>query len=148
MVSMIGIFKKFIALPLVLILPFCCIPFKCILYIVHTFATQVLQCKEDRPLKKWLCKYLPFLPASLPTLLFCRLAELNVMLSGNKMLGPEAWEAFVQERITLTWMANDVKIIGEDFLTIIVTNSHPFLFRDCHRVLWPTGHTGDSFDTL
>ena len=53
------------------------------------------------------------MPTSLPTLLFCRLAELNVMLTGNQMLGPEAWEAFVQERIALAWMANDVKIIGE-----------------------------------
>ena len=79
-----------------------------------TFFAKVLQCKADSRLwKKWLCKYLPFLPASLPTLLFCRLAELNVMLTGSQMLGPEAWEAFVQERIALAWMANDVKIIGE-----------------------------------
>ena len=92
------------------------------LYIVRTFlihcgcsdiAPKVLQCREDRPFKRWLCKFLPFFPASLPTLLFCRLAELNVMLTGDRMLGPEAWEAFVQERITLAWMANDVKIIGE-----------------------------------
>ena len=69
-------------------------------------------------MKKWLCRHLPFLPASLPTLLFCRLAELNVKLAGNKMLGPEAWEAFVQERIVLAWIANDVKIIGEDFVAI------------------------------
>ena len=81
---------------------------------------KVLQCRDDsRQLKKWLCKYLPFLPASLPTLLFCRLAELNVMLTGNKMLGPEAWEAFVQERIALAWMANDVKIIGQAFVVIL-----------------------------
>ena len=98
-------------------------------------------------MKKWLCKYLPFLPASLPTLLFCRLAELNVLLTGNKMLGPEAWEVFIQERIALTWMANDVRIIGEDFVTIIGTTSETF-FRDCHRVLRPTRHTGDPFDTI
>ena len=71
-------------------------------------------------MKKWLCKYLPFLPASLPTLLFCRLAELNVMLTGDKMLGPDAWEAFVQERIALTWMANDIKIIGEANLLFVI----------------------------
>ena len=74
---------------------------------------KVLQCQEGEPgLKRFLCRYLPFLPASLPTLLFCRLAELTVMLEDDTLLGRDAWEAAVQERILLGWMANDVKIIG------------------------------------
>ena len=74
---------------------------------------KVLQCQEGEPsLKRFLCRYLPFLPASLPTLLFCRLAELTVMLEDDTLLSRDAWEAAVQERILLSWMANDVKIIG------------------------------------
>ena len=112
------------------------------------FSAKALQCKEGKPLKRWLCKYLPFMPASLPTLLFCRLADLNVMLAGNKLLGPEAWEAFVQERIALSWMANDVKIIGKHFVTIPLTKLMTLLSRDCHRVLRPTRDPGDSSDTV
>merc|ERR1719219_3398848 len=42
---------------------------------------KVLQCKEDETkMKKFLYQWLPYLPASLPVLLFCRLAELTVML--------------------------------------------------------------------
>ena len=74
---------------------------------------KVLQCQEGEPAsKRFLCRYLPFLPASLPTLLFCRLAELTVMLEDDTLLSRDAWEAAVQERILLGWMANDVKIIG------------------------------------
>ena len=40
---------------------------------------KVLQCQEnDTKLKRFLHKYLPYLPASLPVLLFSRLAELTV----------------------------------------------------------------------
>ena len=75
---------------------------------------KVLQCQEGEPAsKRFLCRYLPFLPASLPTLLFCRLAELTVVLEDDTLLGQDAWEAAVQERILLSWMANDVKIIGK-----------------------------------
>ena len=78
---------------------------------------QVLQCEErELSLKRFLCRYLPFLPASLPTLLFCRLAELTIMLEDDTLLSREAWEAAVQERIVLSWMANDVKIIGRCYL--------------------------------
>ena len=63
--------------------------------------------------KKILRRYLPFVPASLPTLLFCRLAEVRLALEGAHMLAPEAWDALVQENLDLTWMANDVKIIGK-----------------------------------
>ena len=51
------------------------------------------------------------------------------MLTGNKMLGPEAWEAFVQERIALTWMANDIKIIGQAFF-IILSFAHRINFSE------------------
>ena len=50
-------------------------------------------------MKRFLCRYLPFLPASLPTLLFCRLAELTVMLEDDTLLSRDAWEAAVQETI-------------------------------------------------
>ena len=40
---------------------------------------KVLQCQENETkLKRFLHKYLPYLPASLPVLLFSRLAELTV----------------------------------------------------------------------
>ena len=79
--------------------------------------SKVLQCQEGEPaLKRFLCRYLPFLPASLPTLLFCRLAELTIMLEDDTLLSREVWEAAVQERIVLSWMANDVKIIGRCYL--------------------------------
>ena len=75
---------------------------------------QTLQCKEEESIvKKNLRRYLPFVPASLPTLLFCRLVEVRVALGGGQMLAPEAWDALVQENLDLTWMANDVKIIGK-----------------------------------
>ena len=76
---------------------------------------QVLQCKEEKSVaKKILRRYLPFVPACLPTLLFCRLAEIRVALEGGRMLPPEAWHALVQENLHLAWMANDVKIIGSN----------------------------------
>ena len=76
---------------------------------------QVLQCKEEKSVaKKILRRYLPFVPACLPTLLFCRLAEIRVALEGGRMLPPEAWHALVQENLHFAWMANDVKIIGSN----------------------------------
>ena len=30
------------------------------------------------------------------------------------MLTPETWETLIQENLALTWMANDVKIIGSN----------------------------------
>ena len=63
-------------------------------------------------MRQILRKYLPFVPATLPTLLFCRRAELKAALEGDRLLSPEAWDALVQENLALTWMANDIKIIG------------------------------------
>ena len=63
-------------------------------------------------MKKFLYKYLPYLPVSLPVLLFCRLAELTAMLESETLLSRADWEAAVHEKILLSWVANDVKIIG------------------------------------
>ena len=35
------------------------------------------------------------------------------ILEGTALLGREDWENATEERILLTWMANDVKIIGQ-----------------------------------
>ena len=73
----------------------------------------MLQCEEGgNKLRKFLFKYLPYLPASLPVLLFCRLAELTVVLERETLLSRADWEAAVHEKILLEWVANDVKIIG------------------------------------
>ena len=58
-------------------------------------------------------RYLPYLPASLPVLLFCRLAQLTAMLENDILLTRADFEAAVHEKIVLSWMANDVKIIGK-----------------------------------
>jgi hypothetical protein len=56
---------------------------------------------------------LPFLPAGLPVLLFCRLAELSLALGpGRPALRREVWLAMVEEWLLLEWTANDIKIIG------------------------------------
>ena len=79
----------------------------------HKVLLKALQCVEgESNLKKLLRKYLPFMPASLPTLLFCRLAEVTATLEGDLLLERDLWEAMLQERVCLAWMANDVKIIG------------------------------------
>ena len=59
-------------------------------------------------------RYLPYLPTSLPVLLFCRLAQLTAMLENDILLTRADFEAAVHEKIVLSWMANDVKIIGKN----------------------------------
>ena len=71
-------------------------------------------------MKKFLYKFLPYLPASLPVLLFCRLAELTAMLESETLLTRADWEAAVHEKILLSWVANDVKIIGILFLEFFI----------------------------
>ena len=61
-------------------------------------------------------RHRPLLPVSLPVLLFCRLAELTAMLESETLLTRADWEAAVHEKILLSWVANDVKIIGILFL--------------------------------
>ena len=62
----------------------------------------------------YLFRFLPYLPASLPTLLFCRLAELTIFLEGNQshLIEYEQWEELVQDRLELMEVSNDIKIIG------------------------------------
>ena len=64
--------------------------------------------------KSSLFRILPYLPTSLPTLLFCRLAELTIFLEGNQshLIEYEQWEELVQERLELMEVSNDIKIIG------------------------------------
>ena len=74
---------------------------------------KVMQCRKDESkLKQFLHQFLPYLPASLPVLLFCRLADLTAKLEGGTLLSRADWEDTVHEKIVLSWMANDVKIIG------------------------------------
>ena len=68
---------------------------------------------EDVGLGKSLQRYVPFLPASLPSLLFCRRTKLILDMGGAGVLSQEEWETMLQDEITLRWMANDIKIIGE-----------------------------------
>ena len=68
---------------------------------------------EDVDLGKSLQRYVPFLPASLPSLLFCRRTKLILEMGGAGVLSQEEWETMLQDEITLRWMANDIKIIGE-----------------------------------
>ena len=46
--------------------------------------------------------------------------SIQVLLDGETMLSRSDWEAAVHEKILLTWMANDVKLIGN-------------LNKKCHR---------------
>ena len=101
-------------------------------------------------MKKFLYKYLPYLPVSLPVLLFCRLAELTAMLESETLLTRADWEAAVHEKILLSWVANDVKIIGilflEFFLFCFMLTL--LLFRSSHRVLWTVGHPRNPADAF
>ena len=66
--------------------------------------------------KRILFTILPYVPTSLPTLVFCRLAELTISLEGNQLLNYRLWEEMVEERNELMDVSNDIKIIGkQDF---------------------------------
>ena len=91
----------------------------------------------DIGLGKTLQRYVPFLPASLPSLLFCRRTKLVLDMDVGGVLSQEQWEAMLQDEITLRWMANDIKIIGE--LSSPTREHHSSLvlsFRDINRVFW------------
>ena len=77
-----------------------------------TLYLQVLAL-EDVGLGKSLQRYVPFLPASLPSLLFCRRTKLILDMGRRGVHSQEDWEAMLQDEITLRWVANDIKIIGE-----------------------------------
>ena len=68
--------------------------------------------------KSLLFKVLPFVPASLPTLLFCRITELTIYVEGNDIVEYEMWEEMVSNRYKLIDMANDIKIIGKFWVPI------------------------------
>ena len=76
---------------------------------------QILQGKraEGSLTKRILFTILPFVPTSLPTLLFCRLTELTISLEGNQHLNYQLWEEMVAERNELMDVSNDIKIIGK-----------------------------------
>jgi len=94
--------------------------------------TKVLQCGEhESSIKKVLCRWLPIVPASLPCLLFCRLAELTLALKSGTVLGQDNWELMIHEKITLGWMANDIKIIEtvtESFGQLVIQSILLFRF--------------------
>lgn len=75
----------------------------------------MLRNKEDNnPCgKAFLFKVLPFVPASLPTLLFCRITELTICVEGSDLIEYEVWEEMVMKRSELMDMSNDIKLIGE-----------------------------------
>jgi hypothetical protein len=54
------------------------------------------------------------LPAALPTLLFCRRAELTAAMQTAQE--QDVWAAMVKENLLLEWTANDIKIIGNDLI--------------------------------
>ena len=56
---------------------------------------------------------LPCIPTTLPTLLFCRISELTILLEDNNPLDHDAWERMVAERVVLMDISNDIKIIGK-----------------------------------
>ena len=66
--------------------------------------------------KRVLFAILPYVPTSLPTLVFCRLTELTISLEGNQPLNYQLWEEMVEERNELMDVSNDIKIIGKKTL--------------------------------
>ena len=80
---------------------------------------QILQSREkDSKVKSFLFKTLPYVPVSLPTLLFCRISELTIFLEGNEPIEHATWEDMVLERSELMNISNDIKIIGKLLLLI------------------------------
>ena len=84
---------------------------------IYAFTSQILQIQEEgaETKNKILC-FLPFLPTTLATLVFCRLAELTIHLEGSDPIQFDQWELLVQERAELLAVSNDIKVIGKDLL--------------------------------
>ena len=75
---------------------------------------QILQPKEScSKAKMLLFSILPYVPSSLPTLLFCRITELTINLEGDNVMTYTDWEEMVQERSQLMDVSSDIKMIGE-----------------------------------
>ena len=68
--------------------------------------------------KRVLLWVLPCIPTTLPTMLFCRISELTILLEENNPIEQGAWEKMVAERVTLMDISNDIKIIGKFFFEI------------------------------
>ena len=78
--------------------------------IVHL---QIFEYKKGNSMvKRVLLWVLPSIPTTLPTMLFCRISELTILLEDNNPLEHDVWEKMVAERVTLMDIANDIKIIG------------------------------------
>ena len=69
--------------------------------------------EENSKIKQLLFRILPYLPTSLPTLLFCRITELTILLEGNNPVTYALWEEMIQERSQLMDVSNDIKMIGK-----------------------------------
>ena len=84
------------------------------------FYFQILRNNSDKETRgrALLFKVIPYLPASLPTLLFCRITELTIYVEGNDIVEYEMWEEMVSNRYKLIDMANDIKIIGKFWVPI------------------------------
>ena len=56
----------------------------------------------------------PFVPTILPILLFCRLAEVLILMNSGQ-LEQDVWTCLLEESLLLDRVSNDVKIIGGNF---------------------------------
>ena len=63
--------------------------------------------------KRFLFWIIPCILTTLPTLLFCRISELTILLEENNPIEHRVWEKMVAERVTLMDISNDIKIIGK-----------------------------------
>ena len=83
---------------------------------------QILQTKDQNSRAKVLLfRILPYVPTSLPTLLFCRITELTITLEGENLLTHALWEEMVRERAQLMDVSNDIKMIGKTFKNSFAT---------------------------
>ena len=84
---------------------------------IYAFPSQILQIQEEgAETKNKFLRFLPFVPTTLATLVFCRLAELTIHLEGSDPIQFDQWELLVQERAELLAVSNDIKVIGKDLL--------------------------------
>ena len=74
--------------------------------------------------------------------------KVRVALEGGQILAPEAWYDLVQENLDLTWMANDVKIIGNKQSLRPSLLSKLDFFRNCHGKFRTAGHPRHPLDAI
>ena len=88
--------------------------------------------------KRVLLWVLPCIPTTLPTMLFCRISELTILLEENNPIEHDVWEKMVAERVTLMDLSNDIKIIGKFHLKLVLLNQlqlHNIFQKLCARRL-------------